>query len=89
MSAGHAAYDMQLVTSAKQKRVVYGTSSGPGFRPATALWVAVGQPITKGKAGVAARADTHVVVARTALDVSDDRTREMALAIVAAANGTS
>lgn len=88
MSAGHAAYDMQLVTSEKQKRVVYGTGYDERFRPATQLWVASGQLITKGKSGVKARADTQVVVATTALNVSDDRGRQMARAIAAAANAT-
>jgi hypothetical protein len=89
MSAGHKAYDMQLATSAKQKRVVYGTTSDELYHRATALWVASGQPITKGKSGVVARADTYVMVARTALNISDERARQMALAIAAAANGTS
>ena len=88
LSADHAAYDTQLVTSVKQRRVVYGSAVDAHFRPATALWVATGQPITKGKAGVKARADTQVVVARTTLNVSDDRARSMALAIAAAANAS-
>lgn len=83
MSPGHAAYDTQLETSVKQKRVVYGTAYDVNFRPTTALWVASRQPITKGRA---ARADTHVVVSRTALKISDDRARQLALAIAAAAN---
>ena len=89
MSESHSAYDTQLVTSVKQRRVVYGIGYDAGFQQGTALWVATGQPITKGKDGVRARADTHVLVARTALNVSDDRARQMALAIAAAANGTS
>jgi hypothetical protein len=89
MSAGHAAYETQLVTSEKQKRVVYGTGFDAAFNPGTALWVATGQPITKGKAGITARSDTYVVIARRALNVSDDRARQMALAIAAAANRTS
>jgi hypothetical protein len=89
MSAGHSAFDSKLVTSVKQRRVVYGTGIDAGYRMGTALWVATGQPITKGKSGVTARADTHVVVARTALNISDDRARQLALAIAAAANGTS
>jgi hypothetical protein len=88
MPAGHAAYETQLVTSVHQRRVVYGLAVDAHFRPATALWVATGRPITKGNAGVKARADTYVVVARTALNVSDDRARSMALAIAAAANTT-
>ena len=86
MSASHAAYDTQLVTSVKQRRVVYSGAVDGRYRPATALWVASGQPITKGKAGVKARADTHVVVATTGLKISDDKARRMALAIAAAAN---
>ena len=88
MSAAHASYDTELITSAKQKRVVYGATLDGRFRPATALWVANGQPITKGKNVVTARADTYVVVGRTTLNVSDDRARQMALTIAAAANGT-
>lgn len=88
MSASHAAYDTQLVTSVKQHRAVYASTLDSHFRAATAVWVATGQPITKGKSGVTARADTKVVVARTALAVSDDTARRMALAIAAAANTT-
>jgi molybdopterin biosynthesis enzyme len=80
LSASHAAYDLQLVTSARQHRVVYGAGFDSRFRPATALWVATGEPIGKGARRVTARADTHVVVATTALGVSDDRARAMALA---------
>jgi hypothetical protein len=86
MSARHAAYDYQLETSVKQRRVVYGGSVDAKFRSATALWVAAGQPITKGKSGVTARADTKVVVATKELGIGDDRARSMALAIAAAAN---
>jgi hypothetical protein len=88
MSAGHSAFDSKLVTSVKQRRVVYGSGLDAGYHMGTALWVATGQPITKGKSGVTARADTHVVVARAALNISDDRARQLALAIAAAANGT-
>ncbi len=86
LSASHAAYDTQLETSVRQHRVVYGAGLDPRFRPATALWVATGEPIGKGASRVTARADTHVVVATTALRVSDDRARAMALSIAASAN---
>jgi hypothetical protein len=84
MSASHAAYDMQLETSVKQRRVVFSDALDARYRPATALWVAGGQPITKGK--VIARADTHVVISTKTLDITDDQARRMALAIAAAAN---
>ena len=89
LPADQAIYRTQLTTSVKQKRVVFGGAPDANFRPATALWVATGQPITKGKSGIKARADTHVVVSRSALNISDDRARQLALAIAAAANGTS
>ncbi|QGN57675.1 hypothetical protein [Nostocoides sp. HKS02] len=66
--------------------MVYGTSVDPQFRPATALWVAAGQPIRAGGSSVTAGADTTIVVASKALGVSDDRGRAMALAIAASAN---
>jgi hypothetical protein len=87
MSASHAAYDTQLETSVKQHRVVYGTGYDGNFHLGTALWVAAGEPISVGPARVIAKADTRVVVATTALGVSDDRARVMALAIARAANG--
>ncbi|NYG05774.1 hypothetical protein BJ986_000261 [Phycicoccus badiiscoriae] len=86
MSPGHAAYDMQLEASMKQRRVVYGGGYDASFKPATALWVATGAPIINGSSTVSARADTHIVVARTALGISDDTGRRMALAIAAAVN---
>jgi hypothetical protein len=86
MSASHAAYDTQLETSVKQHRVVFGTGADANFRPGTALWVAAGEPIGSGKSRVTAGADTYIVVARTALGVSDDRGRAIALEIAAAAN---
>ncbi|MFC8502489.1 nuclease-related domain-containing protein [Pedococcus sp. NPDC057267] len=82
-------YRTQLTTSVKQKRVVFGIAPDAKFRPAAALWVASGQPITIGKPGLTARADTYVVVSRSALGISDDRARQIAVAIAAAANGTS
>lgn len=86
MSASHAAYDTQLETSVKQRRVVFGTAYDVNFRWGTALWVAAGAPIGSGKSRVIAGADTYIVVARTALGVSDDRGRTIAMAIAAAAN---
>jgi hypothetical protein len=85
-SASHAASDMQLVTSVTQRRVVYGTAQDPHGRPATALWVAAGEPVGTGAGLVTALADTHVVVSTTMLNVSDDRARAMALAIAEAVN---
>ena len=85
-SARHAAYDMQLVTSVTQRRVVYGTAYDPHGRPATALWVAAGEPVGTGAGLVTALADTHVVVSTTMLKVTDDRARAMALAIAEAVN---
>ena len=89
MSASHAAYDTQLETSVKQHRVVYGTGYDGNFHLGTALWVAAGEPIGVGPARVIAKADTYVVVATTALGVSDDRARVMALAIASAATARS
>jgi hypothetical protein len=86
LSASHAAYETQLETSARQHRVVYGAGLDTRFRPATALWVATGEPIGQGANRVTARADTHVVVATTGLRVSDDRARAMALSIATSAN---
>jgi hypothetical protein len=77
---------MQLVTSVTQRRVVYGTAQDPHGRPATALWVAAGEPVGTGAGLVTALADTHVVVSTTMLNVSDDRARAMALAIAEAVN---
>jgi hypothetical protein len=88
MSASHAVYDTQLEASARQRRVVYGTDFDTRFRPATALWVATGQPIVTGRTRtrVIAEADTHIIIATKALGVTDDRARAMALAIAMAAN---
>ena len=70
----------------KQRRVVYGTAYGPRYRPATALWVATGQPISAGRGHVKAQADTHIVVSTTELGLTDDQARRKALAIAAALN---
>ncbi|MDF2143830.1 nuclease-related domain-containing protein [Knoellia sp. p5-6-4] len=86
MSADHKRWDSQLVTSEKQRRVVYGTAYDSSFKPATALWVATGQPIATAKGHVRASADTHVVVSTTMLGLTDDQARRKALAIAAALN---
>ncbi len=86
MSAGHPAYDLQLATSVKQHRVVYGTALMPTYAVGTGLWVATGQPIGRGPSRVLARADTTVVVAADRLKVSDDRGRALALALAQEAN---
>lgn len=84
LSADHDAFDTQLQTSVKQRRVVYGTAYGPGYRPATALWVATGQPISTGRGHVKAPADAHIVVSTAELGLTDDQGRRKALAIAAA-----
>jgi hypothetical protein len=84
MSAGHKSWDSQLVTSEKQRRVVYGAAYGPRYRPGTALWVATGQPISTARGKVNALADTHIVVSTTELGLTDDQARRKALAIAAA-----
>ena len=86
MTEDHAAFDVELNTSVKQKRVVFGGGYDTSYRPATTASVASGQPITKGAKPVRARADTVVVVATTRLGISDDKARAMAVAIAAAAN---
>lgn len=85
MSAGHAVYDSQFQTSVMQRRVVYGTAYGPNYRPATALWVATGQPIRVGNRRTAALADTHVIVSSHELGLTDDQARARALSIAMAA----
>lgn len=77
-------YDLKFETSVRQRRVVYGTAYGPSYRPATALWVATGQPIATGKGQVKALADTHIVISTTELGLTDDQARRKALAIAAA-----
>ncbi len=86
MTDDHAAYDLDLTTSVKQKRVVFGGAVDGTYRPATKASVATGQLIVRGSKPVRARADTVVVVATTRLVVNDDRARAMAVAIAAAAN---
>lgn len=85
MSASHAVYDSQLQTSVMQRRVVYSTAYGPNYRPATALWVATGQPIRVGNRRTAALADTHVIVSSHELGLTDDQARARALSIAMAA----
>jgi hypothetical protein len=84
LSLRGSAFDSKLETSVAQRRVVYGTAYGPRYRPATALWVATGQPITTSKGPVKALADTHVVIFTTDLGLTDDQARRKALAIAAA-----
>ena len=86
MSLSGSVYESKFQTSVKQRRVVYGTAYGPGYRPATALWVATGQPISTGRGHVKALADTHIVVSTTELGLTDDQARRKALAIAAALN---
>lgn len=84
-SASHAVYDTQLQTSVMQRRVVYSTAYGPNYRPATALWVATGQPIRVGNRRTAALADTHIIVSSHELGLTDDQARARALSIAMAA----
>jgi hypothetical protein len=84
LSLRGSVYDSKFETSVAQRRVVYGTAYGPRYRPATALWVATGQPISTSKGRVKALADTHVVISTTELGLTDDQARRKALAIAAA-----
>lgn len=86
MSVDHRSYDTQLEASPEQRRVVYGTAYGTGYRPTTALWVATGQPISTGRGHFKALADTHIV-STNELGLTDDQARRKALAIAAALNG--
>ena len=88
MSTSHSASDTQLVASAAQHRVVYGTSVDLALQPATELWVAGGQPIGTGATQVTALADTTVVVSTAALGLGDDQARAVALAVAGAANAS-
>jgi hypothetical protein len=88
LTATHSAFDYQFATSSKQRRVVYGTGYDATYSVGTALWVASGQPIVRGKKPVSAQADTYVFVATKKLGVSDDRGRQLALAIAVAANAS-
>ena len=86
MKSDHDAHEIELATSVKQRRVVYGGGVDTSYRPATTASVASGQWITRGAKPVRARADTVVVVATTKLGIMDDKARAMAVAIAAAAN---
>ena len=86
MMEDHAAYDLELSTSVKQQRVVYGGAFDTTYHRATTASIAAGQWIIRGAKPVPARADTVVVVATTKLGISDDKARAMAVAIAAAAN---
>jgi len=83
-----AASDPRWATSRAQHRAVYGTAVDADLKPATALWVAQGEPI--GEAGVAdapiALGDIHVVVSRSMLKVADDAARTLALDLARLAN---
>jgi len=83
---GFAQTETNYVTFAAQKRVVYGSASDAVYRPATGLWVTAGQTITGGKKPLVARTETHIVVSKAGLKVSDDKARTMALAVAAAVN---
>ena len=84
--AEHRADEYQYVTSARERRVVYGGAYDSNHRLATAAWVAAGQPLSPSRNPVVARADTYVVVSTKALEISDDRARRMALPLVTAMN---
>jgi hypothetical protein len=84
MSLSGSVYESKFQTSEKQQRVVYGTAYDSNFKPATALWVATGQPVSTGKGYVKAAADTHVVVSTSKLGLTDDQARRKALAIAVA-----
>ena len=86
LSDAHAASDLELVTSARQQRVVYGRGYDPGYRPVTTLWVAKGQPLSTVNGHVKAQADTYVGISTTMLGLTDDMARRRALAIAAALN---
>lgn len=83
--AEYAAYDKNFTTSQSQRRTVFGAYY-INWKPATALWVVVGQPIGSSKRPVLARLNTHVVVSTKGLKVSDDRARTLATAVAVAVN---
>jgi hypothetical protein len=84
MSLGGSVYDSKFQTSEKQRRVVYGTAYDSNFKPATALWVATGQPVSTGNGHVKAVADTHIVVSTSKLGLTDDQARRKALGLAVA-----
>ena len=81
--------DFQFVASTSQRRVVYGGAYDSNYRPATALWVAEGQPIVSKQKTVTARTNTHVVVSTKGLNSTDERARWMARAVAMAVNATA
>ncbi|KGN30524.1 hypothetical protein N802_06825 [Knoellia sinensis KCTC 19936] len=87
-TAERAALGSKFDTSAAQRRTVFG-SAYVNWKPATGLWVAVGQPIGTGKRPFVATRATHVAIATQELKVSDDRARAMATSIAVAANASS
>lgn len=80
-----AIYDSKFETSIKQRRAVFGAVHDIGYRPATATWVATGQPIRTGDGRATAGADTYVVVSTEELGLTDDQARARALSIAMAA----
>ncbi|GAA4124009.1 hypothetical protein GCM10022415_29710 [Knoellia locipacati] len=80
--------DFQFVSSASQRRVVYGTAYDNTWDSATGLWVATGQPIVGKQTTVTARTNTHVVVSSKDLKITDERARWMARAIAMGVNAT-
>lgn len=80
-----AIYDSKFETSIKQRRAVFGAVHDLGYRPATATWVATGQPIRTGDGRATAGADTYVVVSTEKLGLTDDQARARALSIAMAA----
>ena len=81
-------HEYQYVSSAGQRRVVYGSAYDNDYDPATSLWVAAGQPIIGKQKTVIARTNTQVIVSTEDLDTTDERARWMARAIAMAVNAS-
>lgn len=84
--AEYSPTDVQFVTSASQGRVIYGMAYDNDYDPATALWVAKGQPIVGKQTIVTARTNTYVVVSSKDLNTTDETARWMARAIAMGVN---
>ena len=82
-------HESQFVTSASQRRVVYGMTYDNKFHRATALWVASGQPIVGKQTTVTARMNTQVIVSTEDLNTTDERARWMARAIAMGVNAAA
>jgi len=81
LMATHGAFDYEFATSSKQRRACMADAPySVGTRVRTAD--------RQGQEACRGRADTYVFVATKQLGVSDDRARQMALAIAAAANAS-